>query len=81
MTITCIGNKKGIYINPVTLQAYGIDLSEAENFEYVDFVAVDHVIIRRNVDGTFWIVQTSGYTPMTGLFFRVYSKEENINAI
>ena len=71
MSITLIGNKEGVYIDPTTCNAY-VDYMKAENVDDVKFFGVNNLVIHRNDDGTMRIVQAGGYSRIRGLFVDLY---------
>ena len=71
MTITLLGNKDGVYINPVNNSAH-VNYEEALNFKDVKLFGVNNLVIRRNDDGKMEIVQAGGYNRLRGLFTDLY---------
>lgn len=71
MTITLVGNKSGVYIDPRTCNAC-VDFTKATNYDDVKFLGVNHLVIRRNDDGSLKIVQAGGYTVRRGMFVDLY---------
>ena len=66
------GNVSGIYVDPVTCQAY-IDYKKCENFLMVDMTGVNCLVIYRGKDGICKITQANGWTPERGLFCDNYN--------
>ena len=71
MTITLIGNKEGIYIDPTNCNAY-MDYKKAVNIQEVNFSGVNNLVINREKDGSFKIIQAGGYDRERGLFVDLY---------
>lgn len=71
MTITLIGNKDGIYIDPKNNNAM-VDYKTCTNYGEVKMFGVNNLVIRREADGTMKIVQTGGYNRFRGLFVDLY---------
>lgn len=72
MKITLIGNKRGVYINPVDNNAF-VDYNKAVNIKDVNLFGVNNLVIRRNEDGGLKIVQAGGYNRIRGLFTDLYN--------
>ena len=72
--IKLIGNKSGIYIDPRNCHAY-IDVRGAENFNEVNFIGVNNVVIYREKSGKYYIAQAGGYTAQRGMFVDVYNND------
>lgn len=73
-TIKLIGNKEGIYINPVNCDAC-IELEGAVNFEKVSLEGANNVVVYRNQQKEYWISEVGGYTEERGFFCDIYSKD------
>lgn len=71
MTISLVGNKSGVYIDPRTCNAC-VDFTKAANYGDVKFLGVNHLVVRRNEDGSTQIVQAGGYTMRRGMFVDLY---------
>lgn len=71
MSITLIGNKEGVYIDPRNNNCI-CDYTKAENFREVNMYGVNHLVIRRRANGSMKIVQANGYNRIEGLFQRMY---------
>ena len=71
MTVTLIGNKNGVYIDPKNNNAV-LDYSQAKNFQEVKLYGVNHLVIRRDDNGAIKIVQAGGYNRIRGLFTDLY---------
>ena len=71
MTITLIGNKEGIYIDSTNCNAY-MDYEKAVNIQEVNFSGVNNLVINREKDGSFKIIQAGGYDSERGLFVDLY---------
>lgn len=71
MTITLIGNKNNVYINPQNNSAI-LDYRQAINFQAVNLYGVNHLVIRRETDGSTKIIQAGGYNRIRGLFTDLY---------
>lgn len=72
-SIDLVGNKTGIYINPVNCEAH-INPKDCINYQFVDFEGVNNLVVYRENDGTMWICQAGGYTYDRGLFVDCYYK-------
>lgn len=73
MFIKLVGNKEGVYINPVTAEAV-LDLEKATNYDKVSLQDANNVVVYRNHQGDFWISSVGGYSIDRGLFCDLYSK-------
>lgn len=71
MKISLLGNQEGVYTDPVSVSSC-MDYTKADNYANVDLNGVNHLVIRRNLDKTFRIIQAGGYTPDRGLFVDMY---------
>lgn len=75
MKITLVGNKTGVYIDPVDNNAY-IDYTKSENYADVNFAGVNNIVVTRFVKAyrgeVLRIVQAGGYTADRGLFVDCY---------
>lgn len=71
MKITLLGNKDGVYINPITNSAH-VNYEEALNIKDVKLFGVNHLVIRRYDDGKMKIVQSGGYNRLRGFFTDLY---------
>lgn len=71
MTITLLGNKNGIYIDPRNNNAI-LDYTKAENIKEVKMYGVNHLVIRRSDNGEMRVVQAGGYNRLRGLFTDLY---------
>lgn len=74
VTITVIGNKQGIYIDPIDNYAY-INICKCINYNSINFEGINHVVVYREESGEMWICQAGGYTYDRGLFIDSYTKE------
>lgn len=71
MTISLIGNKEGIYIDPTTCNAY-VDYEKAVNIDEVNLSGVNNLVINREANGSIKIIQAGGYDRERGLFCDLY---------
>ena len=71
MDISLIGNKSGVFIDPVRCNAF-VDYKNAENYADIDMDGVNHLAIRRDSNGRMYIFQASGYTYDRGIFCDLY---------
>ena len=71
MTVSLIGNKRGVYIDPRNNNAV-VDYASAVNMSEVKMYGVNHLVIERFDDGAMRIVQAGGYNRMRGLFVDMY---------
>ena len=71
MHITLTGNRDGVYIDPVTSNAY-IDYRDATNIGAVDISDANNLAIHRDGDGRMEIIQVGGYSRERGLFVDMY---------
>lgn len=72
-SVELVGNKRGIYINPVNCEAH-INPKDCINYQSVNFEGVNNIVVYRENDGTMWICQAGGYTYDRGLFVDCYYK-------
>lgn len=71
MSITVIGNKQGLYIDPRNNNAY-VDYKQATNHKEVKMFGVNNLVIHRYNDGSMKIIQAGGYNRIRGLFVDMY---------
>ena len=71
MRAAIIGNKEGLY-NDCRTNTYYIDETKAENYNNVSMENVNHIVIDRAENGTFAIVQASGWSADRGSFVDLY---------
>ena len=79
MTVNIVGDRTGIYVNPVNCNAY-IDIEQAINDDKIKLDGVNNATVYRYPDGKFFIAQIGGWTYDRGLFWETYDKDGNIIA-
>lgn len=71
VSVTLVGNKKGVYIDPTNCNAC-VDYTLAVNYKDVNMFGVNNLAIERTEDGTMRIFQAGGYNRIRGLFCDLY---------
>ena len=71
MKITLVGNKDGVYINPVDNNA-AVDYKKSNNYSEIKMYGVNHLVIRRSDGGEMKVIQAGGYNRLRGLFCDLY---------
>ena len=71
MKTRIVGNRSGVYVDPVTNLSY-VNPKDCVNVNDVDLSNVDYLVVYRNEKGDMFIAQTSGHSWMTGRFVHLY---------
>lgn len=70
MHVTLIGDKTGVFVNPVDCGA-AVDYEKTANFAAVQMDGVNNLVVA-NWDSQMKIIQAGGFTPDRGLFNDLY---------
>ena len=72
MTVTLIGDKSGVYIDPKNNNAH-VDYKSATNIDKVNLFGVNHLVIKKDpASKELKVVQAGGYNRIRGLFVDLY---------
>lgn len=72
ITARVLGTTEGLRFDPYELCPLNLKPEDAENYAEVDMSDVKHLVLDRKADGSFVILQASGFSFEKGLFTRLY---------